>query len=353
MHGCEPTRPSRMPPSPRQRPQSTAGRPSRGQRSGRRLPLPSGRQLLVAALAALGVVGGTTLLDLVWPRFDQGSAESGRSLHDLAKPPNRAVTVLLIGVDADQLNAASNKAAPAGPANADTLLLLRVNPSGPLQVLQVPVNLAVQLPGQQRPQALAALYRSGGPALLADAVRDLTRLPPGKPDRYVVMGRGSLRALVDELGLVEVSPGRTMRYRDKSQDLTIDLQSGLQRLDGKQLEHLVRWRDPENPLDSRLANQEEVARGLQRELTLIQPQLDLGALVARMQGKVETNLSRTETLGLLVSALEPDRELLFTTLPLEPPRPRSEGKPGPSSPLRERVANLPDPFWPEPTGTAP
>jgi LCP family protein required for cell wall assembly len=266
------------------------------------------------------------------------------------------VTLLLIGVDSDRLGDASNKAAPAGPANADTLMLLRVNPSGPVQVLQLPANVAVQLPGQQRPQALASLYRSGGPALVADAVRDLAGLPAGKPDRYLVMSRGSLRALVDGLGLVEVNPSRTMRYRDKSQNLTIDLQTGLQRLRANQVEQLVRWRDPERPLESRLANQEEVARGLQRELALSQPKLDLAELVAKLQGQVETNLSRTETLGLLVAALAPDRQLNFTTLPLEPPSDQassSDKDPGQLGQLRERVETLPDLFWAEPPSSTP
>lgn len=347
-----------MPPSPRQRPTaSQPAQPGGRPRARGRWWLPRCRQLLVAALALVGLVAGGSLLDLVWPRRDQGDLQAGGpTLQDLAKPPNRAVTLLLIGVDSDRLGDASNKAAPAGPANADTLMLLRVNPSGPVQVLQLPANVAVQVPGQQRPQALASLYRSGGPALVADAVRDLAGLPAGRPDRYLVMSRGSLRALVDGLGLVEVNPSRTMRYRDKSQNLTIDLQTGLQRLRANQVEQLVRWRDPERPLESRLANQEEVARGLQRELALSQPKLDLAELVAKLQGQVETNLSRTETLGLLVAALAPDRQLNFTTLPLEPPSDQASGSdkdPGQLGQLRERVETLPDLFWAEPPSSTP
>jgi anionic cell wall polymer biosynthesis LytR-Cps2A-Psr (LCP) family protein len=147
-----------------------------------------------------------------------------------------------------------------------------------------------------------------------------------------------------------------MRYRDKSQNLTIDLQTGLQRLRANQVEQLVRWRDPERPLESRLTNQEEVARGLQRELALSQPELNLADLVAKLQGQVETNLSRTETLGLLVAALAPDRELSFTTLPLEPPSDQataSDKGPGKVAQLRERVETLPDLFWAEPATPAP
>ena len=95
-------------------------------------------------------------------------------------------------------------------------------------------------------------------------VRELVELPTPQPDRYVVMGRGALRALVDGLGSVEANPRRTMQYRDEAQNLSIDLQSGLQRLNGSQLEHLARWRDPNRPVSSRLDNHQVCRSRLSR-----------------------------------------------------------------------------------------
>jgi anionic cell wall polymer biosynthesis LytR-Cps2A-Psr (LCP) family protein len=316
-------------------------------------PKLGGRRLLAIASAAAAALAAASVLDLVWPRGGQTPSARERNLNDLATPPNRPVTLLLIGLDSDRLGDASNQAAPAGPANADALLLLRFNPGGPLQLLQVPAQVAVQLPGEAAPQALSSLYRSGGAALVADAVRELADLPSGQPDRYLVLSRGGLRALVQRLGVVEASPSRTMRHTDKSQKLSIDLQSGLQRLNPTQVEHLVRWQDPQRPVESRLANQQEVARSLQRELKLSQPQLDLVGLVSELQGDVQTNLNRSEALSLLVVALQPGTQLRFTSLPLEPPR---SGKgAAATSPLRERVRSLPDAFWAaaEPSASQP
>jgi LCP family protein required for cell wall assembly len=225
-------------------------------------------------------------------------------------------------------------------------MVVRVNPGGPVQALQIPANLAVQLPGETKPRSLGSLYRSGGPALTADAVRDLAGLPTGQPDRYLVISRYGLRLLADRLGGVEANPTRTMRHSDTSQKLKIDLQSGLQRLNSNQLEHLARWRDAKKPLESRLTNLQEVTRSLHRELELRQGQLSLPDLVAGLQGQVQTNLSRNETLSLLVTALQPDTQIQFITLPLDPPR-SGEGAAA-ASPLRERVRDLPKPFGIEP-----
>jgi polyisoprenyl-teichoic acid--peptidoglycan teichoic acid transferase len=312
----------------------------------RRRPRISGRQLLTYALAGTAAIATATAIDLIWPLDNRQQTGDASSLNALAKPANRAVTLLVIGLDSDRLGDDTNRAAPAGAANADALLLLRFNPGGPVQVLQIPANLAVQLPGESKPRALGSLYRTGGPALTADAVRELAGLPSGKPDRYLVISRHGLRLLADRLGGVEANPSRTMRHADASQQLKIDLQSGLQRLNPTQIEHLARWRDPKKPEESRLANLQEVARSLHRELGVRQAQLSLPNLVTALQGNVQTNLSRNETLSLLVTALQPDTTMQFTTLPLDPPRAR-EGTAA-ASPLRERVRNLPNPFWIEP-----
>jgi LCP family protein required for cell wall assembly len=315
-----------------------------------RLPHVSRRQLATAGLAGAGALASITAIDLIWPlNQSQPVAEAG-DLTAVAKPANRAVTLLVIGLDSDGLSDVANNAAPAGAANADALMLVRFNPAGPVQALPIPATLAVQLPGEKKPRSLGSLYRSGGVALTADAVRDLAGLPSGKPDRYLVISRQGLRLLADRLGGVEANPSRTMRHSDNSQKLKIDLQSGLQRLNSTQLEHLARWRDPKKPLETRLTNLQEVARSLHSELELRQGQLSLPDLVSGLQGQVQTNLSRTETLSLLVTALQPDTTMQFTTLPLDPPR-SGEGVAA-ASPLRERVRDLPKPFWIEPKPAA-
>jgi len=304
------------------------------------------RLLKQGLIAAAGAFAGISLLNLVWPRPEPaGISGEADKLSDLANVPNRPVTVLVIGVDADQPGADTNNAAPAGPPNADALLLLRVNPGGPLQVLPLPASLAVLLPGQQRPQSLGSLYRSGGPALTADAVRELVGLPAGRPDRYLVLGRGTLRALVDRLGTVEANPPRSMRYTDKAQKLKIDLQAGVQRLSPEQMEHLARWRDPARPVESRLDNQREVVGSLQRELSVQGMRVDLPALVEGLRGQVNSNLTRGEVLSLMAAALRPESGVSFTSLPLAPTRQSQAAK---ATGLRELAASLPDPFWPEP-----
>ncbi|MEB3105342.1 MAG: LCP family protein [Cyanobacteriota bacterium] len=308
---------------------SPASAPNRRQRAAVRI-----------GAAAIGVGLGVGTLGLVWPKPDR-SLDTRQQLTpaDLAKPPSRPVTVLVIGIDGERLGDGVNGAAPRGAANADALLLVRVNPVAPTQVLSLPPELAVKLPGQSQPLALGSLYRLGGAALVGDAVRELVGMDSTEPDRYLVLSRSALRNLVDDLGGIEASPSQAMRYRDKSQNFTIDLEAGLQRLQGRDVEQLVRFRDPLRPVESRIDDQQEAARGLLKAMALPAQLPNLPGLLGSLKGEVATNLSETEALSLLAAALGRTDALQVSTVPLSLPK-------ASQAPLRQLSPQAALPLWP-------
>ena len=289
-----------------------------------------------------GATLGIGLLGLVWPEQDPGlEAQAPATPASLGDVPRRPVTVLLIGSDSNKLKAASNEAAPRGPANSDALLLVRVNPRGPLQVLNLPPELAVNLPGHKQPVALGSLYRAGGVALVADAVREVVGLDEPKPDRYLVLSRGGLRDLINGLDGLELSPPRKMKYEDKSLKYRIDLLPGLQRMSGAQVEQMVRFRDRWLGEAGRRSNHQVVETALRERLGKPEQLASLPTLLASLRDKVDTNLGSRETLSLLAAALDDQSPVQFSTLPLDPAKP-GHGK------LRQLPKALPKPFWKEP-----
>jgi len=270
--------------------------------------------------AGMGLAAGLGLLAVVWPEADRAVRDQGpataAALGDL---PNRPISVLLIGSDADRRGATSNQAAPPGPANSDGLLLVQVDPHGPLQVLSLPVETAVRLPGDKQPVALGSLYRRGGPALVAGAVAELVQLPKGQPDRYLVLPRAALRDLVDGLGRVELSPDRSMRYADRKQNYRIQLEGGLQVMDGAQVEQLLRFRDETAGEERRRERQQMAVESLLRQMGQNQQMVQLPDLLSRLQNQVDTNLTQSEALSLLAAALQRSEPVRFSSLPLKPP----------------------------------
>jgi LCP family protein required for cell wall assembly len=188
---------------------------------------------------------------------------------------------------------------------------------------------------------MGALYREGGVTLTREAVRELLDLKDGAPERFIVVPRQALRTLVDDLGGLEVSPPRRLKYRDQSQKLTIDLQSGLQRLSGAKVEQLARFRDKWLGEAGRRTNQQVVLGGLRDQLA--QPSLvaRLPAIVNTWSKEVETDLNPREMLSLLAAALDKPQPMRIDTLPLRPATKEYAD-------LRQLDPAASRPLWPKP-----
>lgn len=270
-------------------------------------------------VAALGVGLTGWLLTSVWPEPDRVARSAPPSKNDpanLAPFPESPVTVLVVGLDSNRVGDSTNRAAPKGPANADALMLLRVAAAEPVQVLQIPTELGVQLPNRDAPTSLASLWPVGGVGLLRDVIREIIGLPQGVPQRYVVMSRAGLRKLVDGLGAVEVTLGQSYQRVDQSQDYTVNLQAGRQRLNGLQAEQLVRYRSkPENDVNRR-ERQQILLSALLDQLKAPTGVGTVSSLVKGLEPELETNLSRSEQLSLAAAVIASPTPAQMTNLPL-------------------------------------
>ena len=277
------------------------------------------RTLLRLSSIALGVGATGWMLSVLWPEPDRAAKEASTksdAITSLAPLPSGPVTVLVVGIDANQLGEPLNQAAPLGRANADALLLLRISADEPLQVLQIPSEIAVQLPGNDQPISLASLWQRGGVALLNDAIQEILGQMQQAPQRYVVMPRTALRTVVDALGDVDLVLNETYQHNDKSQGYNIKLQAGRQRLNGERAEQFVRYR--ETPLDNanRRTRQQDLIVALVDQLKDSTVISMLPLLVGQLESELDTNLSRREQLSLAAALIASPPPVRITQVPL-------------------------------------
>ena len=277
------------------------------------------RTVLRLGAIALGVGATGWLLSVLWPEPDRAAKEAltkSDAITNLAPFPSAPVMVLVVGIDANQLGEPLNQAAPLGRANADALLLLRVSADEPLQVLQIPSEIAVQLPGSNTPTSLSSLWQSGGVALLNDAIQDILGSTQQVPQRYVVMPRTALRTLVDGLGDVDLVLDQTYQHNDQSQGYSINLQAGRQRLNGEKAEQFARYRP--TPLDNanRRNRQQDLILALVDQVKDSSVISTLPLLVSRLDDELDTNLSRLEQLSLAAALIASPLPVRITQVPL-------------------------------------
>ena len=277
------------------------------------------RTVLRLGAIALGMGATGWLLSVLWPEPDRAAKEAltkSDAITNLAPFPSAPVMVLVVGIDANQLGESSNQAAPLGRANADALLLLRVSAEEPLQVLQLPSEIAVQLPGSDSPTSLSSLWQSGGVALLNDAIQDILGSTQQVPQRYVVMPRTALRTLVDGLGDVDLVLDQTYQHNDQSQGYSINLQAGRQRLNGEKAEQFARYRPTHLDNANRRNRQQDLILALVEQVKDSSVISTLPLLVSRLDDELDTNLSRLEQLSLAAALIASPLPVRITQVPL-------------------------------------
>ena len=120
----------------------------------------------------------------------------------------------------------------------DTMMVVNVNPdTTELSVISIPRDTKVDVDGRSR--KINSLYVGKGPHVAMDTVGSMLGI---KIKYFIHLDLSVLKKVVDDLGGVDFDVPTRMFYRDNAQKLLIDLQPGMQRLNGAQVEQLLRFR---------------------------------------------------------------------------------------------------------------
>jgi LCP family protein required for cell wall assembly len=178
--------------------------------------------------------------------------------------------------------------------NTDVIALVRVD-GGITSVTQIPRDTYVEAE-RFGPVKINALYALGG----VEAIKNEVGHNLGRPVRnHVVINLAAIRRMGDLLGGIEVDVPKVMRYTDRTQGLSIDLQPGLQNLRGRDLEGFLRFRHDETGDIGRLERQQMALQSLFRKVTRPENMVRLPALLLAAGPDVRTDLGPMELGGLI------------------------------------------------------
>jgi LCP family protein required for cell wall assembly len=171
------------------------------------------RRLLIGAniLTAMCLLAAATFYGYVKWRYDQISSVDLPSLSPVRPAPAGAIggpaeTVLIVGSDVRagrtpaEIKAFGSSSAVGGQ-RSDTIMLLRVDPSGQnASLLSVPRDLWVSIPGTNRRDRINATFDTG-PDLLIRAVQQDLHV---EINHYIEVDFASFRSIVNAIGGVNV-----------------------------------------------------------------------------------------------------------------------------------------------------
>lgn len=257
---------------------------------------------IAAAVVVLGGVAYASLSgggDSNWSQFVVGHRHPG-----LPDPDSR-FTTLVIGTD--------TRPGETG-GNTDVLMVVSIdNKNKRIEILSIPRDTMVRLPDGSTGKINAA-YEMGGVEATDQIVENLVgfNIP-----HYALTHFGGLVQIIDTIGGIWVDVPEPMHYvtGDKVYG-TIDLNPGYQKLTGAQALGFVRFREDALGDIGRTSRQQEFIKALEK--ALLQPGniLKLPRLVSEFSSTIESDLPRSQELGLAYHANTfKDYKVVNETLP--------------------------------------
>lgn len=198
-------------------------------------------------------------------------------------------------------------------ARSDTLLIATINPiTQQAQLISIPRDTYIKIPGKGFDKVNHATA-FGGPALLKKTLEDYLSI---KIDRYATIDFDGFRKIIDELGGVEVTVKKRMKYTDPSDGTNIDLYPGKQILNGKQALDYARYRKSdvghEDSDYERIARQQEIIRALANKGGSMDAFLKAFKLMEILGKHIKTDLTQNEISSLLVTYYDPKKNHITT-----------------------------------------
>lgn len=194
------------------------------------------------------------------------------------------LTVLMLGCDMREGEKSGR---------SDTIMMAFVNlEKGAVNLLSIPRDTRVQLAEGKGTTKINHAYAYGGQPLTRKTIENFLDL---EIDRYVQVDFNGFAAIIDALGGVEYNVEQRMYKPEES----IDLQPGLQKLDGKQALAYVRWRGTATADIGRVERQQKFLNAVLDQVMSSGTIFKLPKLMTEINKSINTDFTMNELLALV------------------------------------------------------
>ena len=198
--------------------------------------------------------------------------------------PNK-INILVLGVDErkDDLG------------RSDTMFVVMIDTvTKDISLLSIPRDTRVRIPGYGWDKINHA-YAYGQVPLAKKTVEAFLGIPM---DYYAKIDFNGFYKIIDALGGVTINVERPMYYEDPYDDLVIDIDKGVQTLNGKSAIHYVRYRDEDGDL-GRIERQQKFIRAVVDKAKSPMTLARLPMIISELSSAIKTDMTTTEMLGLI------------------------------------------------------
>lgn len=177
---------------------------------------------------------------------------------------------------------------------SDTMFVVMYDPKNEqVSLLSVPRDTRVKIPGHGW-EKINHSFAYGGYQLAQRAVEDLLGI---RIEHRILIDFKGFQRIVDAMGGIDINVEKRMSYEDPYDNLVIDLQPGVQHMDGRTAIQYVRYRDEEGDI-GRIKRQQHFMQAVQEKLTSPAIVTRLPNLIKEATALMQTDMSPTEMVEL-------------------------------------------------------
>ncbi|MFJ7735999.1 LCP family protein [Lysinibacillus sp. NPDC097287] len=174
---------------------------------------------------------------------------------------NDNVSILFVGVDDSE-----NRGQGSENSRSDALILATLNnTTKTIKMLSIPRDSYVYIPQAERKDKINHAHAIGGTLATIETVEELFDIPI---NYYVRMNFNAFIDVVDALGGIEAEVPYALHEKDEFDRNTVNLQPGLQQLNGRQALALARTRKQDNDIE-RGKRQQEILTAIIKKVTSV------------------------------------------------------------------------------------
>jgi len=204
------------------------------------------------------------------------------------------INILLIGED----NVDASR-------RSDTVALIALDiDNRNIRVLSLPRDTRVPIPGHGQ-QKLNHAYAYGKHDLLRQTVQDYLGTPV---HYYVTINYDNFPKLVDLIGGVDIFVGNAMKYRDRKQNLNIDIPAGKQHMDGETALKYVRFRKDALGDIGRVRRQQQFLKAFLHKVYEPANLANFASLARQITDTLNTDMPPSLTLQICLFVKKLDKE---------------------------------------------
>ncbi len=222
---------------------------------------------------------GILLLLLVWWHFFFAPLEPRRTAEQKELLQDK-ITVLILGSDSAESENSGSR--------TDTIMLACLDlKEKKVHLMSIPRDSRVSIPGRKNKTRINAAFGYGGADLTKQTVEGILGIPV---DYYMFTTFEGFAKVVDIIGGVEIDVEKRMKYHTYNSD--IDLEPGLQVLDGKNALDYVRFRHDALADLNRVKRQQKFLLALANEMKKPENWAKLPQILAQMDDIIQTDFSK-------------------------------------------------------------